>query len=267
MKRRPLVAGAAVVAIYLLGVFVSGRLDILARRPLLEGNFIPPPYRWVSPPPDLAGNNLKPDSKQQTVKFEGGASAGEFVATEDGQASVVLPKGAIKSKPGSTAVAFSIEPHDPAAFRGYPKGKVVRGNVYEIRATYVGGAGGPIGPTDPPARIILTYPAHTPEFAGATHEVVQSPDGENWKTLLTDNDSPVALQIAISSTELGLFAVAAKPGKMTTPGRGTAPFVIISAVVAVAGLAGTYSWRMARIRTANKKKRVARQLPKNKRRR
>jgi hypothetical protein len=267
--RRRLTAGILLAGVYLLAALVSGRLDIFARRPLLDGVSAPPPYRWVSPPPEFAETNLKPDAVKQNVKFAGGTSEGEFVATDDGQASVVLPKDAVPPKSGATAAAFSIDPRDPARFSGSPKSFAVRGNVYEIRAKYVGGGNGPVGLLDPPGRIILTYPSRTGAFLRSTHMVIQSKDGTTWKVLDTDNDSPQALQIAVSSSELGYFAVVAKPGRPLAPpgGSSPAPFVMISAVVAVAGLAGTYAWRMSRTRAANRKKKMPRQLPKNQRRR
>jgi hypothetical protein len=265
--RRPLAIGVLLAGLYLLSAVAGGRLDIFARRPLLDTGGVPPPYRWFSPPPDFAANNLKPDSKRQNVKFVGGVSEGEFVATDDGQASVVLPKASIPTKPGATAAAFAIDPRDPARYAGFPKGTTVRGNVYEITGKYVAGGDGPLQPLDPPGRVILSYPSLTRAFLNATHMIVQSTDGKSWKVLPTDNDSPAALQIATSSSELGFFAVVAKPGRVSTPGASPAPFVIISAVVAVAGLAGTYTWRMARIRAANQRKRIPRKLPKNQRRR
>lgn len=262
MRRRPLIAGLLLAALYVLSAAVSGRLDIFARRPLLDGVTPPPPYRWVKPPPELAERNLKPDSVTQNVKFTAGSSDGEFVATGDGQASIVLPKGAVPPRPGATAATFTIHPRDPAGFRGYPDGLRVRGNVYELRATYVGGAGGPVTALNPPGRAIFTYPAETGAFLHAARRVIFSPDGSSWRALETDNDSAVALQIAVSATEPGFFAVAAKPGAGANKGGSPAAFVVVGAVVAVAGLAGTYAWRTAQSRKRAARKKIPRQLPK-----
>lgn len=262
-----MLVGFALAGVYLLSAVLSGRLDVFARRPLLDTGGVPPPYRWVAPPPLFAETNLKPDSKRQAVPFKDGTLQGEFVATDDGQASMILPKGAVAAKPNATAAEFTIEPRDPAAFEGYPRGYRIRGNVYEIRGTYVGGGGGEIATLPSPVRVILSYPSHTAEFVGTKHEMIQSSDGKTWKILPIDNDSPVALQIAVSSSDLGFFTVIAKPNPVEKP-RSSSPFIIISLVILVAGLAGTYAWRTARIRAANlRKRKTPRQLPKNQRRR
>ena len=258
--------GVFLAGLYLLSAFASGRLDFFARRPLLDGIQAPPPYRWVKPPADLASTNLKPDSVRMNVKFTKGVSDGEFVATGDGQASIVLPKAAVPAKPGATAAQFTIDPRDPAQFRGYPSGLSVRGNVYELRATYTGGGGGPVTTLNPPGRVIVVYPSEAGAFRRSTHVVVFSADGAEWATLQTDNDSPVALQIAVSAPQLGYFAVAAKPSAAPKAKSSPTPFIFIGAVVAVAGLAGTYAWRQTQARKRSKRKKFLPQLPKKRKR-
>ena len=72
--RLALLAGVGIVVLYLAGAAVSGRASILARRPLLDGLAPPTPYRWVSPPPDLAASNKPPASTRFTVELTANGS-------------------------------------------------------------------------------------------------------------------------------------------------------------------------------------------------
>jgi hypothetical protein len=60
--------GAAAVGVYLAGALVSGNLSVTARRPLLDGVTPPPPYRYVSPPPE-ATTKEKPASAELTINL------------------------------------------------------------------------------------------------------------------------------------------------------------------------------------------------------
>ena len=93
-------AGVGIVALYLAGAAVSGRASILTRRPLLDGLAPPTPYRWVSPPPDLAASNKPPASTRFTVELTAeGSQLGAF-STSDGQVNLVLSQGAVPPRSG-----------------------------------------------------------------------------------------------------------------------------------------------------------------------
>jgi hypothetical protein len=221
--------GVAVIAIYAAGALWTGTIDPFARRPVLDGLSPPPPYRWVSPPPDVADRNQTPGKGSATVTFKtDGQSAGRFISTTDGQVTVIIGSQTFARPSGSTAtgVAVEIDPLAPVAYADAPNGLAIAGNVYRISGTYV-----PDGGSAEPAK---TYALHLQYPAVATsalavppeHTILYSPDGKAW-TKLTTTDSPVALSAtAPNVTTLGLFAVATP----TTPSSGPSPLII--AVVA-----------------------------------
>src|SRR5947209_20633268 len=63
---RRLLIGAALVALYLAAAALTlpGPLGL---RPLFDGFSGPPPYRWVSPPKELAAGNQKPTNLTKTI--------------------------------------------------------------------------------------------------------------------------------------------------------------------------------------------------------
>jgi hypothetical protein len=224
-----IVFGVAVIAIYAAGAVWTGAIDPFARRPVLDGLSPPPPYRWVSPPPDVADRNQTPGKGSATVTFKtGGQSAGRFISTTDGQVTVIIGSQTFARPSGSaaTGVDVSIDPLAPTSYAEAPSGLAIAGNVYRISGTYVPDGGS--------AEAAKAYALHMQYPAVATsalavppeHTILYSPDGKAW-TKLTTTDSPVALQAtAPNVTTLGLFAVAT-PAK---PSSGPSPVII--AVVA-----------------------------------
>ena len=123
--------GVLVVAAYLVATAVSGRLTPLARRPLLDGFVPPPPYRWVSPPPDLASSNKRPGVGRFSIDLDPttGSQANVF-STPDTQVSLALAQGAIPPRAGDAAVALLIAPLAARGDASLPPAVEIAGNVY-----------------------------------------------------------------------------------------------------------------------------------------
>ena len=68
--RRALLFGLGAAVLYVAGTALSGSLGPLARRPLLDGFAPPQPYRWVSPPPNLAAGNKPPASAVVSLQLD-----------------------------------------------------------------------------------------------------------------------------------------------------------------------------------------------------
>src|SRR5207248_8735887 len=104
-RRRAAVWGVAATVAYLTGAAVSGHLSPFARRPLLDGTGPPPPYNWVSPPPDLSGGNQPPTPGAFTLDLnpQTGTEA-DVLSTQDVQVSLAVGTGAIAAVPGQTRV-------------------------------------------------------------------------------------------------------------------------------------------------------------------
>ena len=172
------------MALYLAGAAVSGRASILARRPLLDGLAPPTPYRWVSPPPDLAASNKPPASTRFTVELTAeGSQLGAF-STSDGQVNLVLSQGAVPPRSGQRGVEVTIEPVDPATLGPAPSGLVTAGNAYQIQASYQP-SGDQVETLAGQSSIGLVYPLLNTAVADpGGHQVLSSADGQAWESLL-----------------------------------------------------------------------------------
>jgi hypothetical protein len=204
-------AGLVTVGAYLAGAFVTGRIDPLARRPILDGFAPPPPYQWVSPPPDRAQDNQPPAGGSFQVKFGvDGASRADVLSTADLQVTLIPSKGTFPSVPGQTATLVTIQPLAPKGLGPPPSGLRISGNVYRLQATYQPG-GQAVQTLAQPAQLTLVYPP-SPDGLIHAHTVIQSKDGRSWTTLPT-NDA--GLQAGVDVTSLGYFAV----GEQLTEGK------------------------------------------------
>jgi hypothetical protein len=198
-----LVAGLVLAVGYLAGAFITGRLDPMARRPIMDGFAPPPPYQWVSPPPSRAKDNQPPASGSFRVRFgANGVSRADVLSTADLQVTLILSKGSFPPATGQSAVSVTLKPLAPNGLGEPPSGLRILGNVYRLQATYQPG-GQAIQTLAQPAQLTLVYPP-SPDGLIHGHTVIRSKDGKLWTTLPT-NDA--GLQAGVESTSLGFFAV------------------------------------------------------------
>jgi hypothetical protein len=236
-----LLAGVGIVALYLAGAAVSGRASILARRPLLDGLAPPTPYRWVSPPPEVAASNKPPASTRFTVDLTPqGSQLGAF-STSDGQVNLVLSQGAVPPRPGQTGVEVAVDPVDPATLGPPPSGLVTAGNAYRIQASYQP-SGDEVGALGGQSSVGLVYPLLATAVADpGGHQVLSSADGQAWEALQS-TDTPGTHQVSARLARTGFVMVgvaptAAEPGtdprnRILLVGTGIA-IVIVAAAVAL----------------------------------
>jgi hypothetical protein len=205
-----LLAGVGLVVLYLAGAAVSGRASILARRPLLDGLAPPTPYRWVSPPPDLAAGNKPPASTRFTVELTAqGSKLGAF-STSDGQINLVLSQGAVPAQPGQTRVEVAVDPVDPATLGPAPSGLVVAGNAYRIQASYRP-SGRKVETIGGQSSVGLVYPLLTTAVADPSgHVVLSSADGRAWEQLAS-TDTPGTHQVSADLNRTGYVQVGVAP--------------------------------------------------------
>src|SRR5438552_1094584 len=114
-------AGVAALALGLItAALLHGRMD---SPPVYDGIIVPPePYRWESPPPNLASGNKPPLSGETTLPIQNGQVAGGGVQTGDNQAVIYFGPGAFKAPAGATGVRCSIAPDpNPPAPSGAPR--------------------------------------------------------------------------------------------------------------------------------------------------
>jgi hypothetical protein len=227
---RALAAGVAVVALYATSAWFSGHLSPLARRPLLDGLVPPTPYRWVDPPPELAGTNLAPASATFRVELGNRGSLTAIVTTDDAQVTLILPRGTFAESAGERGVEVRIEPLAPSEIEPPDPPAGILGNVYRLRADYV--PSGERAALAGDARVVLVYPFLSTDHFG--HSVISSPDGVDW-TAVETNDFRSIQQADGPIETLGYVAVA-QTGVTASPSAGPGETSSIATVVIVVGL-------------------------------
>jgi hypothetical protein len=228
------VVGLSVVAAYVLLAGVSGRLTPLARRPLFDGFAPPPPYNYVSPPPDLASTNKRPAAGKFTIALDPTAgSEPKVVATSDFQASIALAQGAIAPHAGDSSVSLVITPMAPGPSVALPSGLQMAGNIYRFSATYRP-SGDPVTRFRQDAQLVLAYPlrSHTLAFR---HTLLRSPDGRSF-TAVTSTESIAQRLVQGNVSELGDFAVGQSSTGTPTPSGSVGHVVYTVVLWALLGL-------------------------------
>jgi hypothetical protein len=231
--------GFLACALYAGGAWLSASLSPIARRAMLDGGFIPQPYRWVNPPPSLAKGNERPNSGEFSIAFTKGKLEAGVFSTNDQQATVVMSLGAIPHEASATSVHLTVQPLDPASAGAPPRGFSILGNVYRMHAVYDPGGQAVTRFTKRPL-VVLIYPALITH--GLNRTILYSPDGKSWTRQKTTDD-PSQFQASSSVTSLnGFFAVVARgvvtpsstPGTVGSGGGSPLPWIVIGVAVGVA---------------------------------
>ncbi len=202
--------------------FIGVRGAIGGSRPFLDGYTPPPPYRWVSPPPNLAATNQAPTGGDTTIPLTDGASDAAGAFTDDGQITISFNPGTFTDATGQTAVRVHIAPISPQP--AAPPGLVADGNVYLMAATFTP-SGKPATPLRAPVLLDMRYPNHKPD---AIYRV----DAKSWTPL--DSTVQELLQtVDARTTELGTFAAGYRVTGGTTNTGGVNPIVLLGVGLAV----------------------------------
>jgi hypothetical protein len=126
---------------------------------LLYDGLVPlAPYHWVHPPAALARGNQPPESAEAVLGFGPGGSPAVEVSTDDGQAIVTFPAGALAPRADGSPVKVTVVPLDPASLPAPPPGAAFDGNAYHVDATYVDSNAS--APLLHPVTVVLRYPVH-----------------------------------------------------------------------------------------------------------
>jgi hypothetical protein len=230
-------AGLLAVAAYLAGAALSGHLSPLAKRPLLDGLAPPPPYRWVSPPPELSAGNKKPLGVVGTVGLGPSGSEVSAISTGDGQANLVLDANAVAPNPGQRQVQVTIDPVDPAKLAGAPPNLLLAGNAYQIRLTYVP-SGKPVTTLSGRVTVALLVPLlPVPVSSPFDTTILASPDGKGW-TRQNSTATPGSHQVASNLGGPGYVIAAVPPAPPDQPVPNRVPlYAGLAAAFALVALA------------------------------
>lgn len=222
-------AGACAAAVY-LGVMAAWPFPI---RLLYDGLVPLPPYRWVHPPASRARDN-KPALPGAGTVAMGPPSRAAEIATDDDQALVTFPQGAIAARSGESSVKVTIVPLDPVTVAPAPGGRRFDGNAYRIETVYA--ASGAPAVLASPATVVLRYPVHA--------TMLLRSEGTGWEAL-----SPQVFtgsqQILANTNRLGVFTAATLyNARRVGGGSGGSDGTVVAALGAV--LAGLVAVVLAR---------------------
>jgi len=187
---RGLTAGAALALLY-LGAILG--LGAPSARLLYDGTVPMPPYQWVHPP--NGAGTAPPSSAAGTLALGAGGSAANEISTDDLQASVTFPEGAVAPHAGDSSVKVTITPVDAATVARAPAGHRFDSNGYRIEAVYA--ASGTPATLVKPVDVALTYAVHA--------TIVLRAQDKSW-TILPGTVFPASQQIVAHSDRLGTFA-------------------------------------------------------------
>ena len=136
--RRQLVAGAWLVAAYVLAALATSTWAPGGMRPLFDGfGSHPGQYNWVEPPKEFAEGNQAPEKAEAGIVLSGADGSGPASASPpDGQVlATVVPK-AVPAHPPDEAATLDLRPVDAGSLAPLPVGLRPEGNAYRIAVTY-----------------------------------------------------------------------------------------------------------------------------------
>jgi hypothetical protein len=191
-------AGVAVAALYLLVIVLGPRDPGLL---LYDGPVPLPPYRWVSPPRELAAAVQRPASGGGAVTIGALESMPGDASTGDEQAVISFAEGTFAKASGESAVDVRLTPLAPRTVASAPRGLQFDGNAYRITASYAGS--GRRAVLTKPATVVLRFPIHATA-------VLRAASG-GWVRLRTARFAE-SQQVAANTDQLGVFVAAGPSG-------------------------------------------------------
>ena len=241
-RRNPIAIGFIMGGAFLAFSGVTSFVDPFAHRPLLDGLAPPPPYRWVDPPPELAAANVPPEPGEFRLDLEEDGNPPGVFSTNDLQASVVFPTGALPPMSGDRQVTVAVTPMPATAVGPAPGSLETKGNVIRIQATYHP-SGTLVERFAAPAQLALVYPAE-PNSLTTEYTMIGSTDGRRW-TRLDTLTSPSEHRAGADIEGPGYFAVAGPPLAIGDSGQ-TLRLALVAGAVAAAGGLAFIQWRRTR---------------------
>jgi hypothetical protein len=193
--------GAAAIAVYVTAALALANTGRVVPRPLYDGLAPAAPYRYVSPPPDLAEDNEPPLPGKGVVDFAGKRSEATSISTGDGQLQIVLQKGAFRAKAKEKSVEVTLDPIPAAEPHDIDGGHRIEGNAYRVGAEYARSKDA--AELSSEATIVLRYPHNG--------KVLVRREGSGWRRLDDTQVSQSSLQLFGATDRLGVFAAAGVP--------------------------------------------------------
>jgi len=201
-RRRVVLSGLAVLAVYVVVAAATGRLVPGRARPLFDGFTPPPTYHWVNPPPEFKAGNPKALAGKQD--FDLGPDAAEQLeaATDDAQVLLTFSKSGVPAHAGDTGLTIAIDPVDPKKLSPLPPGVRTDGNAYKVTMTYRP-SGDAAPPFSKPGNVFISYPT-------SADRIEYSADGKTWEEVKATRVGS-NLQLGAVFTKAGYYEAAGPP--------------------------------------------------------
>lgn len=206
-------------------------------RLLFDGLVPIDPYRWVRPGWLSWGGSFALGGTG-TLAMEPTGSAPGSIATGDGQAVMVFPRGAVEPRALEKSIRLTILPRHRRTAGRLPSNLRVDGNVYEVEGTYAA-SGQPIALTKR-VTVLLTYPRHA--------EQILRRSGPAW-TAIPTAVFPTSQKVYAETDRLGAFVAAGPPRPLEA--RDLWPYAAAAAGAILAAVALGLARRRGRVRRAS----------------
>lgn len=216
--------GLALGLLYVTTAAVTYQRVRMPARPLYDGLAPPIPYYWVQDPrvDDNPQFLVGAAPGRAVVALSRRGSEPASAATDDGQAALALPQGAVPPRESEVALDVLITPLDAGVLPPPPRGTRFNGNAYRIEIRYARSK------TPAVLRRSITVILRYPTFAT---QILRLTDA-GWVPLAT-NSSPASLQVYAETTALSTFIATAPPGVRPPITRRALPFVIVEVILAL----------------------------------
>ena len=219
-------AGAGLALLYVLVALATSRMSSRPVLPLFDGFAPPTPYRWVTPPPERAGDNVVPNPAEREFPLGPEGSPASNASTDDAQVIVGFDKGSVPPHPPDTAVTVRLVPVDAGTLGPLPPGLRVVSNAYQVGFRYV--------PSQTPLTRLAVKGTIALTAADAGDRLLYSADGQTWQERVFrpyGQDHGVFTELE----DVGWFVVAASAAPAA--GRGEGSDLLRGALLVLAGIA------------------------------
>ena len=210
-------AGVGLTVLYVVVAFVTAHLSSRPVLPLFDGFAPPVPYKWVTPPPEMAAGNTVPQPVERQFPVGPDGVSASNASSDDAQIIVGLDNGSVPASPPAsppnTGIAVRMVPIDPATLGPLPSGLRAVSNAYQVVLTYLPSQT-PLGRLAVKGTVALT--------AGDTGDrMLYSADGKTWEERAFRSD-PTARTTASSPSSRrsgGLWSPARRRSRRPTAAR------------------------------------------------
>ena len=177
------------------------------------------PYRWVTPPTEVAAGNVAPLDRRVEVPAAHDRLPATEVWTGDLQAVVSFADTPLPAR-DRTSVAVALRPVDAAALGALPSSFAADGNAYEIS---VRDGDIPMASLPTAGRLVLALP-------NVATAVLYSADGATWTTVLPSSSAPDQVEVAFARPG---YYLAATDHPLGGGGASSARGPLVAALVAL----------------------------------